>query len=81
MSKVIIEKGVTMPEVRRRGRPANYEFGAMEIGDSFQVPIFYGKSRVNSVRQSTYRYMRFHPEQCFVVTKAIDGEWRCWRIS
>ncbi|MBN8844820.1 MAG: hypothetical protein J0H88_16385 [Sphingomonadales bacterium] len=86
---IAIDKGIPMPRPPRSAGRARYRFGAMEVGDSFAVPLTderYGNGR-NKVQQRIMcaaaawkrRDGRAHDFSTQIDRDA--GVVRCWRIS
>lgn len=81
-----IQKGVPIPP-RGKLTPANAEdFGALEVGDSFAVPIpelYRAKPTVwagtSRLRSAVYQYQK-RAGRKFTV-RCLDGEIRVWRIA
>lgn len=82
-SSMDIEKNIPIPE-KVRGRKAKYEFGKMEIGDSFFAE---GEA---SVQVSILTCAKRHLPKRFITQKAtqpgsesdlVKHGFRCWRVE
>ena len=69
-----IEKNVPMPKTRI----SRYNFGLMDVGDSFLVPF---KDR-NNVRTAASQFSRRNKlKSVFTVRKIDNDNCRCWRMK
>lgn len=71
-----VEKGIPLSKGGRRGSPSKYPWMAMEVGDSFAVP---SEVRIDNFRRQAALMGATHQRQFFV--RAVDGGYRCWRVS
>lgn len=72
-----IEKNVALPERKGPGRPSEFPYRSMEIGDSFYVP---GLKRLSYVRTRASVVWRESTGFRFSVRKEGDG-CRVWRVE
>ena len=76
-----IEKGIPMPAESERRKRTRYPFGAMEVGDSFWIPVEPDRRRF--VQQSVitaWRHCRV--KRGWTFTSRVDGEGiRVWRVA
>lgn len=79
-----IEKNIPMP--KRRSGNAKYQFGEMEIGDSFYIPsddegwrVTRSGVRVHKVAVAASEYGKHHNKK-FTVRSVPEGL-RVWRIA
>jgi len=75
VSAVSIRKGVPLPEPRKRGKPARWPFGVMDVGDSFAFPA----ADVKSVRAALRRHCKVHGGS-YAVRQCAAG-YGCWRVG
>lgn len=85
MTQFLIEKGLPIPEMLKKGRPLAgcnglYPFAQMEVGDSFLVPFSPSRTSNPDVYSPLSHYMRRHPGKNFTCRK-VDGGLRVWRIA
>jgi len=71
----VIEKGIELPDKRCMGRPDQYPWKKMEIGDSFYIPgktgkgfssAVYGAAKRNGIKMSI---------------RTVAGGLRIWRVE
>lgn len=74
VNEVKIEKGVALPAVEARRKPA-WPLRLMEVGDSFALD----RSREVALRSAIY-YEQKHSERQFAV-RSLPTEMRCWRTA
>ena len=75
---ITIEKNVPMPQ---RTRLPELPFGAMEVGDSFLVPLLTQDSQSGaSLRQRVSRFQRAHEPKKFSTVKS-EGGMRVFRVA
>ena len=72
-----IEKGVLLPETRRKESP--FPFEHMEIGDSFGVP--YTQHTDKTIRFAASAYGRQASKRFTVRKMAADNQIRVWRLQ
>jgi hypothetical protein len=79
-----IEKNIKQPEVnspRKKGMRNKYEFGEMEIGDSF---VFgeYSLKDYNKLANAARNWANYHNNgYVFQLAKTEDNKIRIWRIK
>lgn len=72
----MIEKGIPAPEATRRGRPAKYPFGEMEIWDCYKVtdPEQFKRAATAAFRYGSRHGLKFS-------TRTTEEGLRIWRIA
>lgn len=73
-----VERKVPCPGINRPGRPTKYPFPAMKIGDSFFVPAADTRS-IPRVRSAASIWAQKYNRK--LITRAVDGGIRVWRIA
>jgi hypothetical protein len=76
---VPIDKGLAIPDAghTKRGAPPKYPWKEMDVGDSFAWPRHLKRSGTYSV--SLQKSKLLAPKK--FVTRAYNGELRCWRVA
>jgi len=76
MEKYKIDRGIPLPQNRKRGRKASYPFADLEIGDSFLVPF----ANVRTMRSAAYQ-ARIRMDKTFYCAKEGQHSVRVWRTA
>jgi len=75
--RIVIEKGVPLPALRRAGRKSKYPFAEMEPGDSF----FVKDVKASSLHTSALCFAKRHQPAWKFVTRKVEGGTHIWRVK
>jgi hypothetical protein len=83
-----IEKGIPLPTVRSVNTRKKYDFGSMEVGDSFAVEVTRKRKAANiknTLSSSSCDYAKRHKKPWkFTVRRVVENgvkKVRIWRIA
>lgn len=88
MAFEVNKEKIPLPTIDNRGRPSEYPFAQMEVGDSFDAPRDMGNNasgtdkRQNAIGNSARGYAKRHNPTAKFTARLIDENTvRCWRIA
>ena len=76
--KYPIDRNEPIPETRAAGRPDQYPWACLAVGDSFLVPS--SEVKAKSVRSAVSRANSRYPDKRFI-SRSVDGGVRVWRTE
>lgn len=87
MSEIAIDAGIPVPPPSNGGRAPKYPFAAMNVGDSFAIPLTGlmhekgGDLAYNRLKGASVRWKNKHGGEYRIRTRREEGVVRCWRVS